>query len=128
MSQYTQLRTLLKEDIHELVEKELFSRMSNIIPALMPAVLEFVAQSTRVYITDTGSIGDAQQQVHVMFEYVDPLSGTVHQTMLHTQKTLNPDKVSGELFHLTEFYHKLDKRVEELEYKAPSRNTDTGFF
>lgn len=102
--------------------------MTNIIPALMPAVLEFVAQSTKVYITDTGSIGDAQQQVHAMFEYVDPLSGTMHQTMLHTQKTLNPDKVSRELFHLTEVFHNLHKRVEELEYKAAPRNTDTGFF
>lgn len=115
MSQYQQIREALREDIHELVEKELFSRMTNIIPALMPAILEFVAQSIKVYTSDLGGF---QQQIHVNLEFTDPLTHQTHHRTLHTQKTLNPDKISGELFHITEFYNHLNQRLQILEHES----------
>lgn len=47
MSKYTELREILKEDIEQIVEQRLAERMESIINALMPSILENVANSIR---------------------------------------------------------------------------------
>jgi hypothetical protein len=111
MSKYAEIRELLKEDIHTLVEAELYNRMTNLIPALMPAILEFVANSITVYTTDvTPNI----QEISVNLEYVDPVSHLHTSRNIRTQKVLNPQTTFGRIQHVIAAYDNLEIKVNSV--------------
>lgn len=126
MSKYSEIREVLKEDIHELVEKELFSRMTNIIPALMPAVLEFVADSMKVYTAYNSKNTLIRDLV---LEYVDPVTKIYYRKPIKSEIILDAHIVNNQLDELVRRCNSLESRIITLEsQKAASRNTDTGFF
>lgn len=111
MSKYAEIRELLKEDIHTLVEAELHKRMIDLIPALMPSILEFIALSVKV---NTYDVTPNIQQINVNFEYVDLVSNEFKSRFIHSQKVINPQTTTGKLDHVIAFYDTLDKKINSV--------------
>lgn len=111
MSKYTEIREVLKEDIAEIVELTFKHRLESVINAMMPSILDTVANSIKI---DSYAYGGApENSLHLSMEHTDPVTYTQTTRNIgspvqivnpyYIQQMVNKiNQLDGKVFHLTE--------------------------
>lgn len=117
MTKYSELREILKEDIHEIVEQEIALRLHTVIQALMPSVLEHVANSLEVCKSPAAS------------NYYEPSLETaqlaIHTEPGHTRYVSVPFTTVNQHYYATKWnsvdqeFIRLQNRIHNLEHPQP---------
>jgi hypothetical protein len=112
MSKYTELREILKEDIEIIVEQRLSERLETLVTALMPGIMQHIANNLKLTVYETDSNGNNEiKTAHLTLQ-----TGPINIQHIGSIKTINPDHYQSERSAVIALYQDLTNRLTTLEH------------
>ena len=111
MSKYTELREILKEDIEIIVEQRLSERMETLLTALMPGIMQHIANNLKLTVYETDSSGNNEfKTAHLTLQ-----TGPINIQHIGSINTINPVHYQSTITHIVTAYQDTINRLSTLE-------------